>query len=213
MTTPPPSAAANRARRPTWRDPRLALGVLLVAVCGLLGAKLLGDADNTIEVWALRHEVGPGEPLGGAALTTARVRFTSAEQADRYLATSQSLPSGLSSTRALMAGELLPRAALSDTGGASLVELPLTVPATGVPETVKVGSRVDVWATRKGTTRAERLLADVPVVALSSTGSGLSPSVERQVIVGLEQDQATGIGEIVGALSDATILLTRQAAQ
>src|SRR4051812_4756282 len=44
------SPAATRASRSRWRDPRLVVGVAVVAVCGLLGARFLGGADDTVAV-------------------------------------------------------------------------------------------------------------------------------------------------------------------
>src|SRR3954451_60425 len=80
-----PSAPAQRNRKARWKDGRLVLGVLLVAVTALAGAKLLSSADDTTTIWAAKHELRVGSPLTDDALTTVRVRFTSSNDSERYL--------------------------------------------------------------------------------------------------------------------------------
>ena len=41
-----------RGHRPAWRDPRLWIGVVLVAASVVAGARLLAAADDTVQVWA-----------------------------------------------------------------------------------------------------------------------------------------------------------------
>ena len=203
---------AARAKRPSWRDPRLALGVAIVAGCGLLGARLLANADNTITVWSLSHDIVAGQPVTDADVTAAHVRFTSAREADRYLDAGQPLPSGAGALSDLRAGELLPRAAIGATGTSRLVELPITLPSSSVPATARVGSRLDVWVTPPDAARAELLLDDVAVVSLpTGSASSLSPSSTRQIIVGLDPGQASALPRVLAALSGGTVALTRQA--
>ena len=52
-----PSVPAQRNRRARWKDGRLVLGVLLVAITALAGAKLLSSADDTTTIWAAKHEL------------------------------------------------------------------------------------------------------------------------------------------------------------
>lgn len=208
----PPAPVAVRAKRPSWRDPRLAVGVAIVAGCGLLGARLLANADNTITVWSLSHDIVAGQPVTDADVTAARVRFTSAREADRYLDAGQSLPTGVDALSDLRAGELLPRAALGAAGTAKLVELPITVPSSSVPATARVGSRLDVWVTAPDAPRADLLLDDVAVVSLSAgSSSSLSPSSTRQIIVGIDPHQADALPKVLAALASGTVALTRQA--
>src|SRR4051794_26612316 len=80
-----PAAPAQRNRKARWKDGRLVLGVLLVAVTALAGAKLLSSADDTTTIWAAKHELRVGSPLTDDDLTTVRVRFTSSNDSERYL--------------------------------------------------------------------------------------------------------------------------------
>ena len=44
--------AALRGQRPAWRDPRLWIGIVLVAASVVVGARVLAAADDTVQVWA-----------------------------------------------------------------------------------------------------------------------------------------------------------------
>ena len=78
-----PSVPAQRNRRARWKDGRLVLGVLLVAITALAGAKLLSAADDTTTIWAAKHDLQAGTTLTGDDLTTVRVRFTSSDDAEQ----------------------------------------------------------------------------------------------------------------------------------
>src|SRR5215217_795400 len=48
-----PSPKASRLPRARWLDTRLLLGVLLVLLAVVLGAKVLADVDERVEVWSV----------------------------------------------------------------------------------------------------------------------------------------------------------------
>ncbi len=64
MTAPERTVAAvpraTRSRRPGWRNPRLLLGIVLVAGSVVLGARLLAAADDTVAVWAVAADLPTG---------------------------------------------------------------------------------------------------------------------------------------------------------
>src|SRR5690242_3116816 len=66
---------AARTRRPGWRDPRLWVGVAIVAACVAIGARVLGSADETVGVWAVRADAGTGAILSRDDLEVRRVHF------------------------------------------------------------------------------------------------------------------------------------------
>jgi hypothetical protein len=205
---PPP---AVRLVRPGWRDPRLVVGVLLVCVSVLLGARLLSSGDDTVPVWATRGPVAQGAALSQDDLVVARVRFASESDAARYLAADTGLGQELVATRDLGEGELVPAEAVRADGD-RLRELPLTLPAGAVPPAARPGSHVDVWAVPRegGAARADAaaggrlLLEDVPVVAVGHGAVG-GPEAMRQVVVGVTG--STDVGEVVDALGRGTALL------
>src|SRR3954447_17822468 len=112
LSAAPGSPPVVRSRRPGWRDPRLAVGLVLVCLSVLLGARLFATADDTVAVLAARNPLVAGQQVSAADLTTVRVRFGSAQAADLYLPADAALPEGTVLRRDVGAGELLPRAGL-----------------------------------------------------------------------------------------------------
>lgn len=203
---------ATRAARPGWRDPRLWIGVALVAASVVVGARLVGGADDTIEVWAATADLAPGHPVVETDLTARRVRFDE-DDAGRYLRVGHALPDGAVLARAVGAGELVPAAALGEAGG-GLQEVPVWAPYDAVPGDLGAGAVVDVWVTpRSGgpdEEGARLVLDDVLVVAAPRSGDGLGPSGNRQVLVGVSPDDADGVGRVLAAAKDDRVVLVRE---
>ncbi|MFP5253198.1 MAG: hypothetical protein ACLGH4_05330 [Actinomycetes bacterium] len=212
-----PSPPAARTVRRGWRDPRLFVGIALVAVTALLGATLLGDRDAT-PVWAARGPLAEGQAVEADDLVARDVRFADPADASRYVAADGPVPDGLVLTRPVGSGELLPLTALGQ-GTEPLLEVPLTVTAEAVPSTVRAGSVVDVWVTpspdlvvdeeTEGNADSVLVFASVRVVALSRAGGALGPAATRQVIVGLEQDQQASLPRALGRLARGDVVLVR----
>jgi hypothetical protein len=212
---PSSPAAARPGRR--WRDPRLAFGIALVAVCALLGGRLLGSADDTVSVWSARVPLQAGQRLAAGDLVARHVRFADQADADRYLSAEQPLGPGTVLERAVGTGELVPRAALGSGDVGVLTDVPLSVDSDRVPATLSVGSTVDVWSTpdraaasahASGTPRAALVLHDVPVRSLPGTATSLGPTATRQVIVGVGPDQAEHLPTALAALAGGTVVVT-----
>lgn len=203
----PLSPAAERAQRPGWRDPRLLLGLLLVAGCVLLGAKVMASADETVAVWSARADLAPGTVLERDDLRLTRVRFADGGAVEQYLLEG-ALPDGRTVlSREVKAGELLPRAALTS-GGDPLVEVPLAVGRADLPATVRRGSVVDVWVAGSAKGEARQLLDDVLVVALPTATDSLAPESTRQVIVGVPED-SDRLAAVLG-VGDGRLVVTQR---
>lgn len=207
-----PSPPARRTAGPSWRDPRLLVGVLLVAGSVLLGAQLLAGADDTVDVWSVRGDLTAGTPVTARDLQPAQVRFTSAELAGRYLS-ADDLPDGMVLLRDVAAGELLPRAAVGSAPRERLAELPVSVASEAVPAGLRVGELVDVWVTRpaEGTQerRAVRVLEQVRVIAAPDRSSALGPASTRQVLVGVPADEQL-LADALAGLADGGAVLVRR---
>lgn len=211
---PPPggqvtSPAAIRARRPSWRDPRLVVGLALVCISVLVGARVLAASDDTVAVLAARDSLVAGQRLDADDLTQVRLRFASDEDADRYLAAGEQLAEGAVLLRPIGPGELVPRAALS-TEPDGLVEVPLSVDPGRVPASVRAGSVVDVWVAGdgEGSRRSERLLSEVSVLSVSRAG-GLGAGGLRQVVVGVPSDDESAVDQVVGRLDGSLVVVRR----
>jgi len=211
-TAPP----ADRGRPPGWRDPRLVAGVVIVAVCVLLGARVLSGADDTTAVWTLRHDVPAGTRVGAADVAVTRVRLSDASL-QQYVRASGTPASFGTATHDLVRGELLARSSLTSADRVDLVEVPLSVAPDDLPASVREGSLVDVWVTPKvgdpgaDRVRAKLALDDVVVVAVPRSRDSLAPRTTQQVIVGVDDAGAADLADALGALADGRVVLTRQA--
>jgi hypothetical protein len=207
---------ASRSRRPGWRNPRLLLGVVLVAGSVVLGARLLASADDTVGVWAVARDLPAGAAIDDSDLERRQVRFPDAETADGYLASQDDLPAGAALNRPVSAGELLPRSALAEESQPDLVEVPVSVLSDDLPATVRQGSVVDVWVAPKVSSvgaaevKAVPVLTDVVVVAVPHTSQGLAPQTNRQVIVGVPAERAGDLGTALGGMSDGRVIVARK---
>ena len=138
---------ARRVRRPTWRDPRLGVGVLLVAGSVALGTWAVQDAAAAEQVYVARQTLTPGTVLDEEALMVVEARPPAPGQT--YLRVADELPSGAVTTRVLGAGEMVPRAAVGAPDDVGL--RPLVVPvSTALPGDLAPGATVDLWFTATG---------------------------------------------------------------
>jgi hypothetical protein len=209
------SPPAVRVERSRWRDPRLVVGLALVAVSALLGARLLGAADESVGVWVAKRDLDPGRPLTTGDVRSRQVRFAGQGDADRYLSSERPLPSAAVLSRAVGAGEIVPRQALAPASRTAVTEVPLSVNTEAVPSTIGTGSVVDVWVTpeqadtgRPQTRRSVLVFDDVSVVSAPRAGTSLGPSATRQVIVGLNDVQAAALPTALTALAGGAVTLT-----
>ncbi|WP_238334847.1 SAF domain-containing protein [Kribbella amoyensis] len=200
------SVPAQRSRRARWKDGRLLLGVLLVAVTALAGAKVLSSADDTTSIWAAERDLPAGTRLTADDLTTVRVRFTGTDEANQYVAADADLK-GLIVVRAVKAGEFVPRQAAVNQADNDRTELPLSVASGRLPADTAAGDQVDIWVVPKDPEQPARKLYDtVRVVQIDAVKGVAGGSSRRQVLIGLEPADlpklpaalaATGTGEPV----------------
>lgn len=221
-SAPPP---ALRVVRPGWRDPRLWIGVLLVAGSVVAGARLLAAADDTVAVWAVSADRGSGTPVVAEDLVVERVRFADARAVERYFPADEPVPAETVLTRAVGAGELLARSAVGATEADLVLQVPLAVDPQRVPPDVATGSVVDVWvsdgtavrgdAARAAAGRAEDAegepaLSRVTVVAAPAFDDTFAVSGTRQVVVAVPDDRAAAFERLLGSLQDPVIRILQR---
>lgn len=194
-----PSVPARRLRRPSWRDPRLLVGLVLVLGSTVLGGVLVAGADDTVPVLAAGETLVRGDSLAQAELQVVRVRLDGVDSS--YVPAGEALPGDAVALRTVPAGELVPASAVGTS--AELESRPVALPWQGPrPESLVRGSTVDVWvAPREGTSAfgEPRLVvagADVFAVVEGSSGLGQSGGVQVQVM--LEPD---GVQQMLAALA------------
>jgi hypothetical protein len=139
--TEPVSPSALRLRRPGWRDPRLLLGLVLVAVSVALGSLLVSAAARTSPVLVAAGPLVPGDVLDADAVQVRHVRLGGDEQL--YLAPDHDLD-GAVVVRTVGDGELVPRAALVPEADLGLRPVAIT-PSGPVASELAAGETVDLW--------------------------------------------------------------------
>lgn len=204
---------ATRYRVAGWRDPRLGIGIAMVAVSVLLGSLLFAHADDTVEVWGVVRDLPAGSTVHPGDLEPRRIRLADGEPSI-YLQVGGSGPTGRRLARPIGAGELLPAAALADSGAQSGVLVPLEVGDSDLPRSVETGSIVDVWVTPKDAAGsksfASRVLSAVRVVAAPDQQDALAPQSTRSVVVLVaSSSERTALAEVIGRIAADRVILTQ----
>lgn len=175
----------------------------MVAVSVVLGASVVGNADRTVHVWAVRRALPAGTTLQADDLTQRRIRLFGDDRA-RYLDARGGDPAGRVLLRPLGDGDLLPVSALGDNGTTAtrVVGLPLGR-AHALGGNVRRGDVVDVIATRKtagGGFTTYAVARNVPVVGVDKPSSGFGAGRnDFVVLVEVAPDLALGIAAALRA--------------
>jgi hypothetical protein len=212
---------AVRAASPGWRDPRLWIGVAIVAVSVVVGARLVGSADESVTVWAVASDLGPGDTVAADDLTARRVRFVDPDDLDRYFLAEEELPADLRLQRGVGEGELLPRSAVGTSTGSDAMELPVAVETTQVPPGVQSGWVVDVYLTgspaagQSGQTPVtgaggRPVLTGVTVLDAPPPAESFAVSGQRQVVLGVTDAEAQRFFRATGSVDAPSLTIVRR---
>ena len=136
-----------RADRGALRlDPRLLIGIVLIAASTTGVWALITGLDDSVEVYAARGTLTPGTRVDPADLTTESVRLGAT--ADQYLVPGDLPDGGLVVSRTIESGELVPDSAVDDADRTGLAAV--IVPSRGaLPSGLGAGATVDVWSARQ----------------------------------------------------------------
>jgi hypothetical protein len=190
------------------------VGVLIVVVSVVAGARVLAAADDSTAVWAAARDMGAGDSVEVGDLVVRRVRFGEGGGLERYFSSLADLPDDLQLSRGIGAGELLPRSAVEPTGADGLVQLPVAVDAEQVPPSVAAGSVVDVFVLPSGGGRCPSacapVLEQVTVVSASSVDEGFGASGQRQLVLGVADDRARAYFAALGAVDSPSVTVVRR---
>ena len=208
------AAPAARATAPGWRDPRLWVGIALVAASVLVGAKVLAGADDTVTVWAATHDLAAGDRVTATDLVSRSVHFASASDQALYYGTGETLPAPMRLERGVGVGELLARTAVGSTDRSGLLEVPVSVDPNQVPDDVAAGATVDVYV-RSGSPRAgcaaqpgcggDPVLRQVTVISAPRSADQFGPAGERKLVLGVGESDARVFFRLLARLQDPTL--------
>lgn len=182
----------------------------------MAGSRILSSTDETITVWAVERDVLPGETLVADDLTSRQVRFVDGVDAERYALVEDGVPAGGRATRAIGAGELVPRSALGVSLETGVIEVPITVEPGQLPPSVGAGSIVNIWVTADALTSADPtaqavvVLEEVVVIETPGAADAFGSSGERQLVIGVPADQASELPAALGAAASGRVVITRQ---
>jgi hypothetical protein len=204
--------AARRLGSSRWRDPRLAVGIILVAASVVLGARVMASADDTIPIWSLRDDVPAGSSLMSDDVTVTHVHFESVDDADRYFEGDQTLPSDWVAEHDLVAGELLAKSALTKPEAGAVDEMSLPVTEGFYPPDLAPGDRVEVWVTPDESIDPSAdvvpPLKDVAVLDVFAVDSSLD-NTSTVVSIALEDVDDNTLSQLLPAIQAGSVQLIR----
>ena len=202
-----PTPRAARLARPRWLDLRLAIGILIVLVSVVLGARLVATVDDTYPVWSVGSDLGARTTLTAEDLVPVGVSL--GDGARRYLSASTS-PIGRVLARPLARGELIPLAALLEPEVADLRKVVIEVDRVSA-SALRRGKIVDVYAVPSADPGAEspappRLVVGAVTVGAVSGEAGTLAASGRTSGITLLLDSAT-VPALLAAEEEARIVL------
>ncbi len=177
------SMAAMTRARGLAVDPRLLIGIILVAASVAGVWAIVAAADETVAVYSASEALSPGERASDADFDEVRVRMDSAQL---YLAPGSVPADGVVITKPVAKGELIPLSAAGSARGVRMTSLVLDVEGQ-LAGSVAAGSSVDVWAAHE----SKSGVFDEPTTLV--TNATVVRLVQSQAIVGAGQTTAVEV--------------------
>lgn len=198
-----PKPAARRLQRPSWRDSRLVVGVLLVLLATVGGAAAMRHYDHSIEVLQAAHPLVPGQRIHGSDVHPVKVRID--RGSGTYLRADKPLPDG-EIMREVRAGELVPRSAVGRSGSARVKAVALPVDSAQSGNLVK-GSVVDIWVSQKvrasngqdSYAAPSRIITRAVVAQVPQAGGGFSVASDNGAVHVLVPDPS--VADVLAAIN------------
>ncbi|MDS2171206.1 hypothetical protein Q7C18_00650 [Nesterenkonia sp. CL21] len=198
--------AADRLRRPSWKDPRLIVGVLLVVVSMAGVVALVGSQDRTAPVYAADRTISVGEPVSAEDLRVVDVRLD--DVSGQYLSADREPPADLQFVSVVEEGELVPARAVDAVDPLGRQAVTLEIEDT-LARAVEPGRAVDLWTTTPGAigedagARVDQVVAGAEVSAVTESSStfGAQSAVTVELLVAPDD-----LPEVLAARSSAAAL-------
>lgn len=175
---------APRLGKPSWKDPRLFIGILLVLASVTSVVALVGGADKSVPVYVAAEALVVGQSIDASSFDVVQVRLGDAD--GKYLRAGTAIAPNAVTVRMVPKGELVPASSI---GGADVLDrkpAPVTV-AEPLPKEVAVGTHVDVWVAlpdeHNGFKEPILLLPGAEVAALSESSTSLGGGKGTQLMV------------------------------
>jgi hypothetical protein len=160
--------SAPAPRRRPLADPRLLIGLLLVAASVAATVGIVAAVDKRTQVYAAAGPLEPGQRIAASDLVARGVALDGSDAL--YLGVGDVPRAGLVVTRAVAQGELVPASSVGRTTDVDATSLVLRL-ATRVSAAVKPGAEIDVWsaapATQAAAIDSDDAAADPPSVLVA----------------------------------------------
>ena len=186
-----PAPSATRLKSPSWLDGRLVIGVVLVLLSVVVGAKIISSSQRYDVMWAASRDIAPGTTLIKSDLVQVDVRFK--DHGALYISTGGASPVGRVTVSPLASGQLIPLVAVPSTPQLAVRLVTIPVARLHMPRGNDLhGVQVDLYVTPKtlsGEVQAkpQLVLANVTIadtIVDSSLGSSDGSGVVLSVPVG-----------------------------
>ncbi|BCW46168.1 SAF domain-containing protein [Arthrobacter sp. StoSoilB5] len=198
---PSTGVGGARFKKPSWKDPRLLVGVLLVLVSIAGVISVVSTADRTTQVYAAREGISVGQTVKPGDLTVVQVRLDDVESG--YVTVEGGIAEGKVALQRIEKDQLVPQKSLgqADALNRKPVAIPMdeSLPAQAVP-----GTKVDVWVAMPGAQTAfdePQLLLPGAEIAEVLAGSGALGASKTPVVLVLVTDKQ--MPKLLGAKANA----------
>jgi hypothetical protein len=204
-----PTPAASRLRQPSWLDGRLVVGVVLVLLSVVVGAKIIASSDRYDVVWAASRDISPGTTLLKGDLVRVKVKFK--DHGGLYVSAQGPSPAGRTTVQPLVDGQLIPLAAVPAQSTADVRLVTVPVAKLHMPRGNDLhGQQVDVYVTPKSTAGGaaaspQLVLANV-TIADTITDSSLGGSGGSGVVLSVPVPY---VDAVVAAAQQGSVDLVR----
>lgn len=133
---------APRLRKPSIRDPKLIIGVLLIALSVMVGSWAVNDAKGLSVAYVAVKPLIPGQPFTSEDVKA--VELNLAGQSGRYLSAALEQGETAIALRAIGENEIIPLDAITSQANSDtrIVALPIS---EDLSQSIIVGSQVDLW--------------------------------------------------------------------
>lgn len=201
---------AKRLQRPSWRDSRLVVGVLLVLLAATLGAKLVASADDRVPVFVANGDLVAGDEITAASFKRVDVRL--GDGAAQYASALGAVPGGSFLLRDVRSGELVPASAIGSADAVGVQRLTIRADAVSAATLVR-GTRVDVYVSDTPTgspsdakPKAIKALESVAIADVRAGEGGFGSAATTSVQLYVPSDRVGALVEAVDAGAKLTLV-------
>lgn len=196
------SSPAQRFKKPSWRDPRLLVGLLLVLISVVAVTLLVSALNRTQPYYVAARELSVGHEVTGEDLVAVDVRLQDASA--QYMAADTELEENAVLVQRVPKGQLIPTNAVGAVD--ELDRRPVGIALdTPLPAEATAGAHVDVWVAEQKTSgrgyeTPSKLVPGAEISKIESSDSALGTSDATTVHVLARPAQ---IEPLVDALSNS----------